>query len=354
MTTIARPHTRAAAAAIVRGIPGAVLSGIVPDEEHLEDGGYHVSIDDLRRHGNLGDYSNTRSLDKAPPVTVAGRANACAIDVSLGRAQMIKLYGNVERVWINRANDTRAKYINAINVWSGKAGVLPVRFNYQAGTRTNANRTHEWHGHGDWPRYYVDDAANTESANRAARAMVSVWLGQSHDAWLRQELLGAYAPKPPLPPLPTRPPVLPTPTPDEDDTMITANHRLPVAYGYDADGMVTDPAAIVSIGLPPAGQPTHGWGKNYVKPFLSIAADHVPAGTRIRVAIHNGDGWTVNIIDVKPDQGGRVNIPVPDPAPKKETGWNITIGRVTPPKPETGEPPAPAGSITIMTEMTRK
>lgn len=345
MATIAKPYTRAAAAVIVGHYRSAVLSGIVPDAQHLDDGGYHVSIDDLRRYGNAGDYSNTRPLDKAPPVTAAGRRNSCALDVSLSRADMVKVYGNVERVWLRRSTDTRAKYINAINVWSGKTGVRPVRFNFQRGTREGASKDHEWHGHGDWPRVYVDDQYSASAAVRAGRAMASVWIGQSHDAWQQQEKLGPYAPNAPRPTPPGTP---------EDDDMIANTHQLPVAYAYDDAGKPlpgTDAAAaIVSIGLPPAGHADHRWGRDYSKPYLSLAADAVPAGTRVRVGIHDGKTWHVKIVTVK--GGARQSLTVPVPA--SQAAYNITIGRVQPKITAGTDPAAPAGSIGLLVEMLRK
>ncbi len=346
MATIAKPYTRACAATIVKRYKSAVLSGIVPDAAHLDNGGYHVSIDDLKRFGNAGDYSNTRPLDKAPPVTADGRKNSCALDVSLGKADMITVYGHVERAWKARKTDTRAKYINAINVWSGKKDVRPVRFNFQKGTKEAASWDHTWHGHGDWVRIFVDAGYSLPAAERAARAMASVWIGQTHDQWQRQEKLGPYAPKPPAPPS--------TSTPEDDDTMIANTHQLPAAYAYDAAGKPLPgriaAAALVSVGLPPAGHPEHRWGKDYSKPYLSLVADAIPAGTQIRVAIHDGVKWHPTIVTVK--AGARQQLAVP--APASQAAYNITIGRVQPKVPAGGTAPEPAGTIGLLVEMLHK
>lgn len=343
MATRAQTYTRTAAAAIVKGTPGAVLSGIVPDQAHLADGGYHVSIDDLKRFGNSGDYSNTRTLDKSPPVTAAGRLNACAIDISMPKASMIRTYRNVEKVWQNRATDTRAKFINAINVWDGVDTHDPVRFNFQTGTKGRANRSHTWHGHGDWVRLYVDAGFNAASAERAARAMVSVWLGQTHDAWQRQEQLGPYAPKPPKP----------APAPAQEDDHMIETLTLPAALAYrtpDTAGIV-DPSAILAVPLPPLGHPTHSWGKAYTKPYISLAGDHMRTPQRVRVAINDGVKWHVKIYDVT--AGARFNVEVPPPA--NQTAYNVLIGRVAPDGLAADAPlPEPDGVIGVLVEMIRK
>ncbi len=160
------------------GYPSAVLSGIVPDRAHLDDGGYHVSLADLAAYGNLGDYSSSRPLDKAPPVTTAGRVFAAAVDVSMSKADMVRLYGRAMAVFNNPA-DPRRKYINAINVWDGNPNHAPRRLNFQTGSNTTASKDHTWHSHGDQPRAYVDVHRNAAEAWQAARAFVSMVKGDS-------------------------------------------------------------------------------------------------------------------------------------------------------------------------------
>jgi hypothetical protein len=350
MTTIAATHTRAVFPAIKPTYPSAVLSGIVPDQSHLDDGGYHVSLDDLKRYGNLGDYSSTRTLDKSPPVTATGRRYACAIDISLSRTDMVTMYGHVERAWRNRATDTRTKYVNAINVWSGEAGVRPVRFNFQQGTRANASKDHEWHAHGDWVRVYVDDAYSALSAERAARAFVSILIGQTHDQWQRQEQLGPYAPKPPAATQPANPAPAPAPAPEDDDDMITQTYQLPTAYAYDPAGKVLDPAAVRMIGTPPAGLKTHRWGADY-KLFVSVIGDHIAADTVVRVAINDGKSWHVSYVKLAPGVDGRVAVKVP--APATDSAYAISAGLCTPKVDSGAELPAPAAALGVVVEMLR-
>lgn len=165
------------------GYPSAVLSGIVPDERHKKSGGYHPSIEDLIRYGNAGDYSNKRTLDKAPPVTAKGKRYGAAVDMSLSRADMKKLYGRALAVYNNRS-DPRRRYLNAINVWDGIDGHAPRRLDFQANTNSTASKDHEWHSHEDQPRAYVDVNRNEQEAWTAARAFISMVKGQSVAQWL--------------------------------------------------------------------------------------------------------------------------------------------------------------------------
>ncbi|MEU7590617.1 hypothetical protein AB0A95_30545 [Micromonospora sp. NPDC049230] len=165
------------------GYASAVLSGIVPDERHKKNGGYHPSIEDLIRYGNGGDYSNSRPLDKAPPVTAKGKKYGAAVDMSLSRADMKKLYGRALAVYNNRS-DPRRRYLNAINVWDGITGHSPRRLDFQANTNSTASKDHEWHSHEDQPRAYVDVNRNEQEAWTAARAFISMVKGESAAQWL--------------------------------------------------------------------------------------------------------------------------------------------------------------------------
>lgn len=354
MTTLAPEPTKWLVVQIVKHYASAVISGIVPDAQHLDDGGYHVSIQDLVRHGNAGDYSNRRPLDVSPPVTAPGRLYAAAHDISLGRADMIKFHGRVRKVWLTRETDSRAKYVNAINCWDGDGS--PVRYNFAKGTAERASTDHTWHEHTDQPRVYVDLDFSPASAWRAARAVLSIVTGQTHDAWQRQEKIGPYAPQP-KPPKPD-----PAPT-DEDDDMIVISRQMPTVYAYAPDGTQlaaaqlddTDAAyaaiGLISIPMPPAGHKDH---TRYAgtRLYLSLGADHLAADTRIRVAINDGKTWHVKIHTLKKDTGPRVSIPVP-PA-KTLTAYNITLGLVQPETPDGEEPPTDAaGSIGVLVELLR-
>lgn len=184
MTTTAGAPTKWAAQSVEDAFRSAVISGIVPDKRHLDGGGYHVSIDDLVRHGNGGDYSNRRPGDVSPPVTVRGRQLAAAFDVSMSPADMRRVHGNVMRVFRDKT-DPRREFINAINCWDGSGDA--VRVDFQADTVGWASPDHTWHKHTDFPRKYVDVWRDEAAAWKAARAVVSVITGESRAAWVARE-----------------------------------------------------------------------------------------------------------------------------------------------------------------------
>lgn len=187
MSTLVSPAIRSLATGIVKdcGFSSAVLSGIVPDSRHLGQGGYHCSVNDLRSHDNGGDYSNTRPDDKNFNIQYGA-----AIDVSLNRADMIKLYKRVYRVWADHS-DPRRKYINCVNCWDGSGAA--VRLDFVTNKAKYASPDHTWHVHDETRRRYANDA-------KAARAKISMYKGESKATWVAREEGGkppVVAPKPP-------------------------------------------------------------------------------------------------------------------------------------------------------------
>lgn len=160
----------------------AVMAGIVPDKRHLGNGGYHVCLVHLKAHGNLGDYSSRRALDKQPKVGAAGVGCSCAYDIGMARADMIRTHGAVRKVWLDKG-DPRRRFINAINCWDGSGS--PVRYNFQLNTSERASADHRTHVHGDVPRAYMDP--KHPEHDKAARAHASVLIGESRAAWTARE-----------------------------------------------------------------------------------------------------------------------------------------------------------------------
>lgn len=160
----------------------AVMAGIVPDPRHLSSGGYHVCLVHLKAHGNLGDYSSSRPLDKQPKVTKGGTGYSCAYDIGMSKADMIRTHTAVRKVWLDKT-DPRRRFINAINCWDGSGDA--VRLNFQQNTAGFATADHKTHVHGDIPRAYADPAHPEHE--KAARAHASVLIGESRAAWTARE-----------------------------------------------------------------------------------------------------------------------------------------------------------------------
>src|ERR1044072_1794664 len=174
----------------------AVFSGIVPDARHLKNGGYHCCLIHLWEHGKADDYSNRRKLDESAALTKAGRVFSCASDVSLSKADMMRLHANVRRVYLDHA-DPRRKLINAINCWDGSGDA--VRYDFQGNTAGYASPDHKGHTHADFPRAYVDTYRDPKMAAKAQRAWVSVVTGEPKATWMaREEPRPASPPKAPV------------------------------------------------------------------------------------------------------------------------------------------------------------
>lgn len=171
----------------------AVMAGIVPDKRHLGNGGYHVCLVHLRSHGKLGDYSSSRPLDKTPKVTTTGTGYSCAYDIGMSKADMIKTHAAVKKVHADKS-DPRRPFINAINCWPGSGDAK--RYNFQTGTIGYATPDHKTHVHGDAPRAYIDP--KHPQHEKAARAHISVLIGESRATWTARE-----DPKPAAKPKPT-------------------------------------------------------------------------------------------------------------------------------------------------------
>lgn len=160
----------------------AVMAGIVPDQRHLQGGGYHVCLSHLRLHDRFGDYSSSRTLDRPPKVSKVGEGYCCAYDIGMARADMIRTHGSVRAVWLDRS-DPRRRFVNAINCWDGAGDA--TRYNFQLNTQGWATPDHRTHVHGDAPRCYMDPGHPEHE--KAARAHASILIGESRAAWVARE-----------------------------------------------------------------------------------------------------------------------------------------------------------------------
>lgn len=165
MTTLAHEVTWYIADTWDGAYASAVLSGIVGDPDHMENGGYHVSIED----NSSTNYSVTRPDDKAPPGTWP-RNLAAAIDMSMNPADMKLCSDRLWGVW-NDQSDPRRIYINAFNGWFNDGGPAK-RYDFVTQGISNSSSDHKWHVHLEIRRKWVTDWV-------AANAIISILIGQS-------------------------------------------------------------------------------------------------------------------------------------------------------------------------------
>lgn len=152
----------------IADLPSAVNSGIIGDEAHNRSG-YHFGAAEQRDSNN---YSVTRFDDRRPQRT--NDHAATAVDTSKNRADMVRSWGRVYRVWLNRASDPRAKYLNAYNGWNGTGSA--ERLDFVTGARTVTDSSHTWHDHTEVRRRYADDMT-------AMRAIISILRGETVEQW---------------------------------------------------------------------------------------------------------------------------------------------------------------------------
>ncbi|MCG5464241.1 hypothetical protein MED01_002406 [Micromonospora sp. MED01] len=193
------------------GYPSAVLSGIVPDGRHLDNGGYHCSVEDLKRFGNQRDYSNIRPDDKDRNVRYGA-----AIDMSLSPSDMKRSHDRMRKVWVD-TTDPRRKYLNAFNTWDGSGDA--VRLDFYAGTAGYASPDHKWHDHQEVRRRYVLDMT-------AAEAIVSALKGETKQQYLNS-----------ADPIKT-PTVEDDMTPEEHNWLATVHKNLTMLDGRNPIGQI--------------------------------------------------------------------------------------------------------------------
>jgi N-acetyl-anhydromuramyl-L-alanine amidase AmpD len=121
------------------------------------------------------------------------------------------------------------------------------------------------------------------------------------------------------------------PVADEgEDDMTIIPFQVPEGFAYtEEEDFVEGKLNALSIPLPAVGKGHASFNGKAL--FVSLSGDHEgTASPHVRVAIHNGAGWTVKTVIV-PSEGGRVGVPVP--AAANDKAYKITVGRV-----DTGDP----------------
>lgn len=176
--------------------------GIVGDTAHVAGGGYHISRDDLKFHGQGGDYSIQAPADKRGP----GNA-AAAIDLTLSTTEMKTVSKRLKAAMEGTDYDPRIEplreFIGTVN------GTQVCGFNrYKTGRATGwypsgySESSHLWHVHLSFFRAYCNDKNSILGVAEVVAGLKPGTLG-----WK-----GAAAPKPkpaePAAPADPKPPVV--------------------------------------------------------------------------------------------------------------------------------------------------
>jgi hypothetical protein len=196
MATLAPPNLYKLYTLVQPGFSSLRKGGVVGDTRHVAGGGYHISRNDLRSHGQSGDYSIRAPAD--------GRGNgscASAIDITLNRAQMVVMSKRLKAAFDR--NDPR---IDCLREFIGTVDNRNVcGWNrYRTGRRTGwyssgySESSHLWHVHLSFFRAYNNDWNRMLGVAEVLRSLPAGNLG-----WR-----GSSTPTPPRPPTP--PPSQPT------------------------------------------------------------------------------------------------------------------------------------------------
>ncbi len=131
-------------------IPSATCVGINGDVDHQDKPGKHLSrSDNIKKFGSSA-WPVVHAKDKEGPAD-----KACAIDIRMDTADLIKVHKRFVTVYQNRAIDPRAKYLYAFNGWDGTGDA--GRYNLVKGTVETTDDSHKWHGHYETFYKYVND-----------------------------------------------------------------------------------------------------------------------------------------------------------------------------------------------------
>lgn len=232
---------------------------------------------------------------------------AAAIDLTMSDTAMRKYTSRLDAA--ARARDERL-YIGGAPIIREFIGTKDSRTVYcyvltggralgigaDAGPDPGRDSTHLWHLHLSIIRRFV---ATQDAFDR----LMSVLRGESVSAWKARSQ---------------------NPQEEEEDEMSQQVIPVPAGFAYDENQYLVGREYAVSVPVEPAGlasNPVFGRKRLY----LSFSSDHTGNDpVRVRVAIHNGEGWAVSLVDVP--AGGRVSAAVP--APRNGSAFNITIGRI--------------------------
>lgn len=161
MSTVAPPLVSKLAADWRRIYSSAKISGVVGDQVHAKQGGYHIG----RAYQSATNYSVVRPDDRN-----GGPDNAAsAIDMSMNTTDMRLSTGRLVKAYAN-PTDPRRKYINAFN--GTLDGKTARRWDVYARKTRSSTADHLWHNHLEIRRKYV-------SSVTAMKAILSILKGET-------------------------------------------------------------------------------------------------------------------------------------------------------------------------------
>lgn len=165
MATVATPVMRKFADDWENVLPSAVLSGIVGDTTHQEEGGYHISRED---QPSKDDYSIQLAEDRE------GSSNAAAaVDMNHSPAEMILVTNRL----LASAEDAQDPRLNYTREFYGTTNGKSVQgWDTYYGKSATSDNSHLWHVHISFLRKYVNDPV-------AMAAVLSVIKGQTVAQW---------------------------------------------------------------------------------------------------------------------------------------------------------------------------
>lgn len=208
------------------------IGGIVGDTAHVAGGGYHISREDLKNHGQGSDYSIQCPADGR------GASNyAAAVDLTLSAAEMKLVTGRLRAACTpDKAGDYDARIEPLREIIGCLDGTHVCGYNRVAtgsGTRSHvgwvasgfSDTSHRWHVHLSFLRDYCNDPNSVRGVAEVVAGLKTGamgWADPSPAAAPTSPATGPAAPTPAPAPAPT--PAAPTapPTPPQEPSMPNA------------------------------------------------------------------------------------------------------------------------------------
>jgi hypothetical protein len=276
--------------------------GIVGDAAHADGGdSYHLGKDQLSASAS---YSVKESVRDGKPDIYAA-----AMDIG----QFSRGPGNLRHFSLWLVSHCKLKTVWTLGIREviySPDGSTVKRWD-RLGKRSSGDVSHTWHTHVSWFR---------DAHGAGAVTMVREYLYE----------IG----------------VLDRPAPEVEEEPQMYNFEVPLTFAFDDTGTLVDRGSVLAIPCEPAGI-GGAWADKGL--FISLGTDFAVnddltiKGAKVRVAVHDGSGWTVQTVDVLP--GARTKVSVP--AAKSDAAYTVSVGRVMAVASDTFVPPV-GGLITIV------